>query len=104
MGAVMSKPIPIEASVYQDKDGAFWLRRSDREPLTELEVHQFVRGCIEHQQIADVLDQLSARLAAIGVEVPDHVREQVIRKTHKTAREQGITKTGSMPDFTKYIG
>lgn len=103
----MSKAGTVEGSVFQDRNGNWWLHRSDRaedQPLTELEVRSFIQGIIEHATIADMVDDIAAKLKAAGIPLPDHVRETVIRNTHKAARKHGITKTGSLPDFTKLIG
>jgi hypothetical protein len=96
----------MESWVYQDEHGNYFLLRSDRaedEPISEFEVRRFVQAAVERIQIQNAVDDLAALLASMGVELPDEVRQQVINSTHKKAREGGITRTGSLPDLTKYL-
>jgi hypothetical protein len=103
--AKKSKP-NFESSVYQDDNGNYFLHRSDHaqdEPLSELEVRRFIQAAVERIQIQNAVDDLAALLASMGVELPDEVRQQVIENAHKKAREANITRTGSLPDLTKYL-
>jgi hypothetical protein len=103
--AKKSKP-KFESSVYQDEHGNYFLRRSDRtedEPLSELEVRRHLQAFVERMQIQNAVDDLAALLASMGVKLPDEVRQQVIENTHKKLREAGLTRTGSLPDLSKYL-
>jgi len=103
--AKKSKP-KFESSVYRDDDGNYFLRRSDRSedtPLSELEVRRHLQAFAERLQIQNAVDDLAALLESMGVELPNEVRQQIIENTHKKAREAGLTRTGELPDLTKYL-
>jgi hypothetical protein len=94
----------MTGSIIQ-KDGRYFVSRpgKDDEPISEFEVRRLIGGLIERAAIDEAVDELAKVLAKIGVELPPEVRQQVADRTHKAAREAGITKTGSMPNLDKLL-
>jgi len=85
-----------------EKDGKFFLHRPGRddEELSEFEVRSLLGGIIERAQIDEAVDNFAK---AIGLKLPPEVKRQIADRTHKAAREAGITKTGSMPNLDKLL-
>jgi hypothetical protein len=93
-------------TIYQAADGSFFLRRPDQaetEPLTELEVRRFLVSAIERSEIEDACDRLFETVAGLGVATPSELKRQIVERTHKKAREAGLTRTGSAPNLTKFV-
>jgi hypothetical protein len=95
------------ATIYQRSDGTFFLRRphqTETEPLTELEVRRFLTGVIERSEIEDACQEVFALVKEhLGVDPPPDIKRQIIKRTHKKARQAGVTRTGSAPDLTKFV-
>jgi hypothetical protein len=94
----------VTSSIIQ-KDGKYFVSRpgEDDEPITEFEARRLIGGLIERAAIDEAVDELAQVLAKIGVELPPEVRQQVADRTHKSAREAGIARTGSMPNLDKLL-
>jgi hypothetical protein len=86
-----------------ERDGKFFLARSDREelePVDELEARRLLISLVERAQIDELVDKMCE---VIGAALPEDARRKIAENTHRAARAAGLTKTGSLPNLDKFI-
>ena len=83
------------ATIYQRPDQTFYVQHADGTTVSvsELVVGRFIVSVVERMKVEETLDKIEA---ALPVKLPAAVREELLYKIHKLARDGGALRTGSL--------